>query len=110
MCGGASKISHFPKLLKPEPMMPFQKIPIILPGNTDDAGDKEVMARIQPDQIESFNDGYHFGCLIKFKSGEILMTNLTADQFEVQLMNYWRVFNDQIRKAQGGRNNIISIN
>jgi hypothetical protein len=91
-------------------MVPFQKIPILLPGDAErELGDKEVMARIQPDQIESFNDGYDFGCLIKFKSGEILMTRLTADQFEAQLANYWRVFNDNLKKAQGG-GTILSIN
>lgn len=90
-------------------MMPFQKIPILLPGNAEDAGDKEVMARIQPDQVESFNDGYHFGCLIKFRSGEILMTTLTAAQFEAQLANYWRIFNENISKARGS-SPILSIN
>lgn len=91
-------------------MIPFQKIPILLPGNPEEKlEDKEVMARIQPDQIESFNDGYHFGCLIKFRSGEILMTRLTADQLEAQLANYWRVFNDNMSKRQGG-GHIVSIN
>lgn len=92
-------------------MIPFQKIPIVLPGNPEEKeDDKEVMARIQPDQIESYNDGYHWGCLIKFKSGEILMTRLTADQFEAQLANYWKTFNENIRKAQNGGSNILSIN
>ena len=82
-------------------MMPFQKIPILLPGNPE-AGesDKTVMARIQPGDIESYNDGYHFGCLIKFKSGEILMVEATADQVEMMIGQYWQKFNEMTRAQQ----------
>jgi hypothetical protein len=83
--------------------MPFQKLPILLPGNPEGGEkDKTVMARILPGEIESFNDGYHFGCLIKFKSGEILMTELSADQVETMIGQYWQKFNEMVRKAQGG--------
>ena len=84
-------------------MMPFQKIPIILPGNPEaEEQDKKVMARILPGEIESYNDGYHWGSLIKFKSGEILMTDLTADQVEAMIGGYWLKLNEQIRKERGG--------
>ncbi len=79
-------------------MFPFQKIPILLPGNpAENQPDKTVMARIQPMDIESYNDGYHFGCLIKFKSGEILMTKYNADQVEHLISEYWRKFNQQMK-------------
>lgn len=80
-------------------MMPFQKIPIVLPGNpAEGEPDKTVVARIQVADIESYNDGYHFGCLIKFKSGEILMVEATADQVEAMIGEYWRKFNEITRK------------
>ena len=82
-------------------MMPFLKLPIILPGNPEEnEADKETQARIQPCEIESFNDGYHWGCLIVFKSGEIKMTRLTADEFEQALIKYWQAFNEMVKKQQ----------
>ncbi len=82
-------------------MMPFQKFPILLPGNPENnEPDKQVMARILPGEIESYNDGYHFGCLIKFKSGEIIMTELSADQVEIMIGQYWQKFNEQLKKMQ----------
>lgn len=84
-------------------MMPFQKFPIVLPGDpVANEPDKKVMARILPGEIESYNDGYHWGCLIKFKSGEILMTELSADQVEIMIGQYWQKINEQVRKQQGG--------
>ncbi len=84
-------------------MLPFQKIPIVLPGNPEKReDDKEVMARIQPAEIESYNDGYYWGCLIKFKSGEILMTPLTADQVESMIGQYWQKATDLFKKMQAG--------
>lgn len=83
-------------------MMPFQKIPILLPGNPENnEPDKTVLARIQPGDIESYNDGYHFGCLIKFKSGEIIMVEATADQVEIMIGQYWQKFNEMARKQAG---------
>lgn len=83
-------------------MMPFLKIPIVLPGNPENSeDDKVVMARIQPADIESFNDAYHWGALIKFKSGEIIMTRYTADQVEELLAKYYQKFNEQMKKTAG---------
>lgn len=88
--------------------MPFLKIPIVLPGNPEETEkDKEVPARIQPAEIESFNDAYHWGCLIVFKSGEIKMTKLTADQVEVMLAQYWQKFNEAVRNNQKGSNLLL---
>jgi len=83
-------------------MMPFLKIPIVLPGNPEDIRepDKEVTARIVPVEIESFNDAYHWGALIKFKSGEIIMTTYTADQVEEVLAKYWHELNERVKKQQ----------
>lgn len=80
-------------------MTPFLKIPIVLPGDEKES-DKVVTARIQPDQIESFNDAFHWGALIKFRSGEIIMTKYTADQVEEVLAKYWKAYNEQLKKMQ----------
>jgi len=82
-------------------MLPFMSIDIVLPGDTEqDAPDKVVKARFQPADVESFNDAYHWGCLVKFKSGEILMIKQTADVFEAMLSGYWRQVNESMRRAQ----------
>jgi hypothetical protein len=92
-------------------MMPFLKIPIVLPGDPEEKlEDKETQARIQPAEIESFNDAYHWGCLIVFKSGEIKMTKLTADQVEQVeqlLAQYWQKFNEAVRNNQKGSNLLL---
>lgn len=90
--------------------MPFLQIPIILPGDEEQkAPDKEVKARIQPQEIESFNDAYHWGALIKFKSGEIVMTRFTATEFEGILAKYWQQINQRF-KEQGSSPLIIPYN
>lgn len=88
--------------------MPFLKIPIVLPGNPEEnQNDKETMARIQPTEIESFNDAYHWGALIKFKSGEIIMTTYSAEQVEEVLTKYWRKFNEAMKNNQKGSNLLL---
>jgi len=82
-------------------MMPFLKLPIVLPGNPEEnMEDKETEARIQPTEIESFNDAYHWGALLKFKSGEILMTRYTAVQIEEVLAKYWQKINEAVKNNQ----------
>lgn len=84
-------------------MLPFLQIPIWLPGDLSaNKEDKEVMARIQPDNIESFKDDYDFGCIITFKSGNIEMTKYTAEEFSAILGNYWKSINAQIAKGANG--------
>lgn len=79
------------------------KIDIVLPGEGDEkAPDKTVKARFQPTDVESFSDAYHWGCMVRFKSGELLMINETADMFEAMLSSYWRQVNDGLRRAQAG--------
>jgi hypothetical protein len=81
--------------------LPFMKIDIVLPGEgSEEAPDKVVKARFQPADVESFNDAYHWGCIVKFKSGEILMVKETADMFEAMLSSYWRQVNEGLRRAQ----------
>lgn len=84
-------------------MMPFLLIAIVLPGDTEHGQEeKDVQARIQPQEIESYNPAYHWGTLIKFKSGEILMTRLTVEQVEEILTKYWQKFNEAMQKQKQG--------
>jgi len=79
-------------------MLPFLKVDIVLPGATDKEEEKTVASRIQPDQIESYNDAYYWGSLIKFRSGEIIMLKETADEFEKRLAAYWQSINQAMAK------------
>lgn len=82
-------------------MMPYFKVQIVLPGNpeTGDA-DKMADAWIQPEQIESFNNGYHWGCLIYMKSGQAYMLKISAEDFEKGLNTYYQHVSEQMAKAQ----------
>ena len=64
-------------------------LPCLLAGNTGDEP-KEVMARIQPDQIQGYSDGYHFGCIIYMLGGVVWMTNLSAKDIDYAIDNYWK--------------------
>lgn len=85
-------------------MLPFMKIEICLPGDPA-AGKPEAktLARIQPAEIESFNSGYDFGTIIVFKSGDVKMVDINADNFEAMLTEYWKKVNQQMAIAAAAR-------
>lgn len=67
---------------------PYLLLPCLLAGNEGEEP-KEVTARIQPDQIQGYADGYHFGSLIYMLGGVIWMTKLTAKELDFVINNYW---------------------
>lgn len=88
-------------------MLPFFKIPTLLPGNPENGeGDKIAEYFIQPESIESFGPGYHFGTLVYMKSGQMHMLKMTSDEFEVGLNAYYKNVNDLMRRAQQGNGGI----
>lgn len=77
---------------------PYLLLPCLLSGNEGDEP-KEVTARIQPDQIQGYADGYHFGSLIYMLGGVIWMTKLTAKELDVVLSNYWKALSQKDQKS-----------
>lgn len=81
--------------------LPFLKISVCLLGEgTKENADKEGFARIQPSEIESFKEGYHFGTIITFKSGNIEMVKISADDLAQTIAGYWAQINKQMNEAQ----------
>lgn len=76
---------------------PYLLLPCLLAGNEGE-DPKEIIARIQPDQIQGYADGYHFGSLIYMLGGVIWMTKLTAKQLDVVLSNYWKALDQKEQK------------
>lgn len=76
---------------------PYLLLPVYLAGNEGDEP-KEVTARIQPDQIQGYADGYHFGCIIYMLGGVIWMTKLTAKELDYCLSNYWKALESKEQK------------
>lgn len=62
-------------------MLPFLEIPILLPGNEGEP-EKEVIARIQPEQVQCYYPGYHFGTFIYLIGGTVLLTNRTEKELD----------------------------
>lgn len=73
-------------------MLPFLQIQIDLPGDNENP-DKEVIARIQPDSVETFYPGFHYGTIIVMRSGQIYITKMETEKFGAALGNYWAQLN-----------------
>lgn len=84
-------------------MLPFLNIPIILPGNKGE-GEKEVMARVQPEQIQCYYPGYHFGTFIYMIGNVVLLSNRDVKEIEANLDMYWK----EVGKMEKGKS-ILSL-
>ncbi len=78
-------------------MLPFMKLPVVLPGpdfNPKDESaqqkpDQETEAWILPGEIESFHPGYYWGTMIYMKSGQVYITKIEAKSIEGNISRYW---------------------
>lgn len=56
-----------------------------------DKDEKEVTARIQPDEIDYYYPGFNSGSVIVNKSGNSFFTTLATEQIDEILLNYNKV-------------------
>lgn len=71
------------------------QIPICLPGNPEDEAnqpDKEVIADIDPDEIQAMYPAYHWGTMIYLHGGLGLLSKKTVAEIKhnIALFYAWR--------------------
>jgi hypothetical protein len=78
---------------------PFMQMPIIL---IDPESNNPVnrMADILPEHIQFMHDGLHFGTLIYFIGGAMLMTEATKEAVKHNIGLYWKHVEDYERKQE----------
>lgn len=96
-------------------MLPFMKIPVVLPGPDFDPNnpdnqktkDKETEAWILPSEISSFHPGYYWGAVIILKSGQSFITRVEAKAIEQNIAGYWA----HVTKSMGekSKSNIVTL-
>jgi len=55
-----------------------------------DGMDKVVTGKVFPGDISTFHKGYYWGTFIYLRGGQVLLTNLEVESFEVILENYYK--------------------
>jgi hypothetical protein len=67
-------------------MLPFIEIQQIITNNENE--EKEVTTRLQPNEIEYYYPGFHWGTVIVFKSRNSILTPMSVDEFDSALLGY----------------------
>jgi hypothetical protein len=67
-------------------MKPFLKIPAVI--SNKDGDDKQVDARLQPEEIAEYYPGIYTGSVIVLKSGSSFFCLLSAEQLDDMLEKY----------------------
>lgn len=75
--------------------LPYLHIPIVIPGNAGEE-DKDVMARVQPEQIQCYYPGYYWGAMVYLLGGNVLITRASVEDLDHNIAKYWH----QVNKAE----------
>lgn len=68
-------------------MHPFLEVPVCLQGGHNEE-EKIVTARIRPSEIAFHYPGYHWGCVIVFKSGSSLLTGMMPEELDAAIIGF----------------------
>jgi len=78
-------------------MLPYLHVPISLPG-IDDKGDKTVTARLLPQHVQFYHEGYAWGTFIYCQNGHALCSSWTVSEYEEAVKDYWQRIEKDIKQ------------